>query len=255
MKNSTITTLELERFRLGELPNTELARLESSLGETEREQLQQMDRDDAQLLSQLPTAVFAAEIGRRVQPVRTSWGLKRSLKWSFVPALVAASAEFLVLHEPPPTDGARPMQVGANRAKGDFRLLIYRRQAAESILLQQGDLAQAGDALQLGHLLVEPRNGVIVSLDGNGAVTRHWPDPGVPAQMQIGKRVLDFSYHLDDAPKFERFVMVYSESPIDIDTVIKAAKTVASGPNAQNTQLELPKQWKQVSTTLLKSSD
>lgn len=61
-------------------------------------------------------------------------------------------------------------------------------------------------------------HGVIVSIDGRGQVTLHFPaDAGAPTALESGRAVpLSHSYELDDAPLFERFMFVTAEAPDDL---------------------------------------
>jgi hypothetical protein len=71
-------------------------------------------------------------------------------------------------------------------------------------------------------------------VDGNGVVTRHWPIDGDAAVSLIsgGEFLLPYSYELDDAPDFEAFALVWSDSVFsvaDAETAM-AAMTQASSP-------------------------
>ncbi|MDE2832664.1 MAG: hypothetical protein OXN20_21310, partial [Gemmatimonadota bacterium] len=68
--------------------------------------------------------------------------------------------------------------------------------------------------------------GVIVSVDGRGTVTRHLPASGTSAVRLIqGDPVpLDYSYELDDAPKWERFYFLTADASFDVRDVVQVAK-------------------------------
>ena len=67
--------------------------------------------------------------------------------------------------------------------------------------------------------------GVILSIDGRGAVTVHHPRDGRQAARLVpGQEVrLSSAYRLDDAPGWERFVLVTAEVPFDVAPVVEAA--------------------------------
>ena len=64
--------------------------------------------------------------------------------------------------------------------------------------------------------------GVILSIDGNGSVTRHFPESGWTAvkMKHSGSEIpLDFSYELDDAPDFECFILVASKKAFSLEGI------------------------------------
>lgn len=106
--------------------------------------------------------------------------------------------------------------------KGQSRRLAIHRIAkanAEALRLSNGDSASAGDLLQVGTLAGPKRFVAILSLDGNGQITRHLPESGDSSLLVSSKLQAPHSYQLDDAPKFERFVLVESRTPFDLVTV------------------------------------
>ena len=72
--------------------------------------------------------------------------------------------------------------------------------------------------------------GAIVSVDGRGTVTVHYPD-GAPAAapMNGGRSVLlSHAYELDDAPQWERFYIITGATPFPIDAIVSAARRAGS---------------------------
>ena len=64
-------------------------------------------------------------------------------------------------------------------------------------------------------------------MDGNGNITRHFPDASWQAEklQKTGEEVpLSFSYELDDAPKYECFIFVASKNPFDFSKIESVAK-------------------------------
>ena len=62
--------------------------------------------------------------------------------------------------------------------------------------------------------------GVIFSVDGNGNITRHFPENSWQAEAlehDFSEIPLDFSYELDNAPDFECFIMVTSKQQFTLD--------------------------------------
>ena len=134
----------------------------------------------------------------------------------------------------PATDG--------HRLKGlQPALALYRRTTAGSEALADGARARKGDVLRLGYRAAGRAYGAIVSIDGRGAVTRHLPAQGTHAvELQAGPVLLDESYELDDAPRFERFYLAVAEEPFEIAPLLEAVKRAAGTP-----RLDLPDVFEQ----------
>lgn len=247
-----VPELWLERAHLGELPPAEAAALADRLTPDQRAHLAELAAEDAALQVSHPPAKVAAEIRRRaglsVRRKATAWGLGLTV--------AAAAAAALLVTAPPPASPRQAVAVDAPadglRAKGDPRLLVFRNAGAEPELLLDGAQAKAGDALQLGVIAEAGLHGVIVSLDGAGVVTRHWPEGEGDTALPAGRVVLDFSYVLDDAPAHERFVLVTADDALDPAAVEAAAQAVAAGADPQTTPLALPEGWRQATLTLRK---
>jgi hypothetical protein len=109
-----------------------------------------------------------------------------------------------------------------------------------------GASAQSGDELRLGWFVDAPTDAVLVSLDGRGVTTPHFPTSGAGAgKAPQGRTLLDTAYALDDAPGFERFVLVVGPN-VTAERVVDAAKAVARTPSATTDRLPLPAEWAQI---------
>lgn len=117
------------------------------------------------------------------------------------------------------------------RIKGlDSKLIIYRMKGKEIEELKSSDTAREGDIIQIGYIAMDKfRYGSIISIDGRGTVTLHYPEsPDSHGELTMNKKVLlNKSYELDDSPSFERFVMILSDEPVDTSGIIKKAKKLA----------------------------
>ena len=108
----------------------------------------------------------------------------------------------------------------ATRVKGSgAKLYVYRKEGDKATLLSAGDKVKQNDILQLSYVAGGDLYGAIISVDGNGTVTRHFPDSGDTAAKleQSGEIPLGFSYQLDNAPRFERFILITGPKPFPID--------------------------------------
>ena len=109
--------------------------------------------------------------------------------------------------------------------------------------------------LRLGYVAAGRRFGVILSIDGRGAVTLHFPSSptGATALAGPGESLLPDAFELDDAPEFERFFLITADSPPAVDGVLAAARSLgASSHGAGVGLLELPPGLDQTSFLLRK---
>ena len=121
-------------------------------------------------------------------------------------------------------------------------LAVYRKTNTGSETLNDGAIAHRGDLIRLGYRAAGKPYGVILSIDGRGAVTMHLPPNGEQAaSLQNEPTVLlDKAYELDDAPRWERFYFVTGETSFLVQPVMDAARRAASSSRPQP-KLELPK--------------
>ena len=263
----------LERLAQGELDATHADAIRARLSaegrswEAELGALAQSNRD---ILAAQPKAVFAAAIRQRVRsaaPVtatRMPWRLLAPL------ALTGALAATLVLGR----TGPAPMSTNdsdgeVTQIKGDPsnqpRLLVYRQRAGqasagdEAERLRDGARAARGDLLQLAYAAPDRTlYGVVISMDGAGHVTQHLPDEGTASAAPLRatpEMRLPSAYQLDDAPAFERFVLVTASRTFPVAVVTRAAANLAGhGARARSGSLELPAGFHQAWFLLDKAS-
>jgi len=238
----------VERLHAGDLPAAEAEAVRRRLlAEGGLSRLDELGRDDAAFRIVHPAAPAAEELRRRAGLTRRS----RTWRPFVFPALVAATAAALAVVVPLVQPGVRPGD--DTREKGlEARLEIYR--PSQAAPLADGATARAGDLLQLAYVSAGAPYGVIVSVDGRGAVTLHWPEGGGPAaRLARGKAVpLAHAYQLDDAPRFERFFLVTGAKPFDSAAVVEAARRLFAGGGAERGALELPGGLAQEALTLRK---
>lgn len=124
-------------------------------------------------------------------------------------ALAVAATVLLVLAPrtiaPPPVSPApTATPEPGERIKGMRpALALFRKSERGSEALADGDVARAGDLVRVGYRAAGRAYGVILSIDGRGAVTLHLPaGGGRAAALHPGDTVLlGHSYELDDAPR------------------------------------------------------
>jgi hypothetical protein len=265
-----IPEIVLERYRLGELPAADAARIAALAGgdPAVRERLGAIERSDAEFV--------ARELGRRLEDeVRRQlgarkgaggWGLGASrwpgAGWGLAAVAAAAAILFAVVPRGVVRQDA-PIAVPVGTDDGDRikglrpALALYRRTADGSETLADGAVARAGDLLRIGYRAAGRPYGVILSVDGRGSVTVHLPDAAeraVPLRRDATV-LLDRAYELDDAPNWERFYFVSGHEPFAIAPLVDAARRVAaSGRGTPPAALPLPPGFEQSSVSIQKET-
>ena len=280
-----VPDLMLEKLVLGELPEGQARALRQRLEQAGDERLEAIERSNAEILREHPPAEVAAAVRRRLARqgdedararTRPGW-----LMWA--PAAAAASVLLVwwvgregdpnggtsdgsaVIAEADPREVPDPKSLSADEGgapeqiflKGDPVLSIDRVHDGRPQRMSDRDAVAAGDLLQVTYNAKGAQQGVIVSIDGAGVATLHFPvselaDPGL---AHGGPIPLPESYELDDAPGFERFFFVTVDAArprLDVAKVLDAARGLAAGEHAEDGALALPEQWRQQSILLRK---
>jgi hypothetical protein len=260
-----ISDLTLEQYALGELSRDAEVRVRAAL-QTDaalQARLAAIRDSDARILADYPAGRMAqairARLGSRVRsfPSRRVHG-RAPLAW----AIPMAAAVLLFVSFVAYREGVLPQLASSmteiTRMKGARpRLSVYRKTASGAEQLAAGQAARQRDVLQISYTAAGARYGVILSVDGRGTVTWHLPAGAAPAAAPAlapqGEVPLPSAYELDDAPGFERFIFVYSESVFDPRAVEQAVRALAARPDAaENAALALPKGLSQLSVALKK---
>lgn len=183
--------------------------------------------DDARVLSRLPPKTAAANIEAALAKTTAP----SPLRFFVAPAVAVAAVlcVFVVVPEKPRGDVI----------KGDAQpgLLISRQLNGNAVSLSSWDVVHKGDVVQVRTKGAGFAHGVVVSVDGAGHVTRHFPDEGAPTLLPSGTTSLPFSFELDDAPRFERFFFVASHAALDVKRVEDAAAATARSKDPRTATL------------------
>jgi hypothetical protein len=225
-----IPDLILEQYRLRELPSVEAQRVERLLSTDEalRHRLDALEQSDEEIARQYPASWLAPRIRARV-PAPGG----KAIFWR-IPLALTAAATIVLLASPRRAIAPDPIAPPAveERIKGlKPSLTIYRRTAAGSETLADRSVVRPGDLLRLGYNSARQPYGIVLSIDGRGLVTQHFPAAGDRAAplARDGVTLLDSSYELDEAPGVERFYFVTGDTPFPIAPVLEAARTAAAG--------------------------
>ena len=275
MNKETCSDYYLERYILGELPeeDTREIRRQASTNPEVLAALENIESSNQAVLLRYPPAVVKERLLGRLAEAR---GRKREKGWLirttqlrralYVSSAFAAALILLVLVRPSlkkegvgeePRAGEEYSQAKGTEALdlSKTQLLVYRKNRDRVEMLTDGSLSRAGDLLQLAYVAAQAPYGVILSIDGRGGITLHYPtEKGGTTDLTQNKRIpLPNAIELDDAPAFERFFFLTSASPIDPAGILERAKAFAADPwRAREGKLELPEGIEQNSIIILK---
>ncbi len=273
-----IADILVELLALGELPPDEAAAVRARLSEDDDPRLQAIAASNEEILARHPVEVIAPRLraaafetgDASVIPLVIAPAHRRRWVVGAITTAAAIAIVWLLVDRAPKVDGddgpdvvARAGEgVGATdatdeypggqvRHKGVARLLVHVQGGAQP--LSEDDTVRAGETLQLSYATGSQPYGVIVSLDGAGVATLHWPSrPDETTKLSPGLVSLDHAYELDDAPKFERFFFVTSERPIDPARILDATRALGRTSRAPTGDLALSEGMSQVSLRLRK---
>jgi anti-sigma factor RsiW len=249
MPAEKVNPLLLERFVLGELPADQLAAMRARVeGDPELQAaVAEIEADNRAVLIAHPPAAVAEAVRQRVgKPV------KKSAPWLWlVPAVGMAALGSWALSGNDST-ALRLEEPDTTRVKGSPQLIVHRQKGKEAEALANGAAARAGDVLQLSYVAAGAAYGAVVSIDGNGATTLHFPATQDGPTRLLSHAALEAAYELDAAPRFERFFLVTSAAPIDVSKVMERAHALAVSPNADSAALSVSPEIKETSVLLRK---
>ncbi|NRA64498.1 MAG: hypothetical protein HRU19_08455 [Pseudobacteriovorax sp.] len=206
-----IPQLYLERYALGESNQEERHLIESNMEPQKlTELIGDLQRQNRDYLEKYPF------------PLNLKKTHRKKNHWQGALPVLAACA-LLLLFIFPMVIPESPSDLRTERAKGgDDGLVVFKKTETGDIeSLSPKSSVKAGDLIQIAYKNETPGYGVIFSLDGNGQYTLHFPaNSDANQNLAMGAlNLLDFSYELDDAPAFERFIFLRSDQPIDMQWV------------------------------------
>ncbi len=263
-KETRVPEWMLERYLLDELPRRQRRQMEKKLAQDAglRSALEKLRAADRQVLSTYPADQAIPKILKKAALSRpAAKRSRRRLAWVAVPLLATAVLLLIIL---PPFLQRR---LGVAESRGEYAgikggatpagpaLQVFRQRDGAEEALASGDRAQAGDALQLAYLPGRFTHGVILSIDGAGGVTLHFPACAeCGTALRSARRVLLASaFELDQAPRFERFFFITAKKPLPTAAILEKAGWLAADPErAMAGPLDLPAVYGQFSLLLRK---
>jgi len=254
VKKEVVNELYYEQILLGELDSKNYD--EESIDKSEILRIEQSNED---ILKKYPARQMADLINDRMKKESETSPKIINFKKIYIP--LTAAAVFLLFFTMIPIykDTVQDSDMDTSetvRLKGNIpSLYIYRGNSANAELLNNNSLVKEKDLLQISYDSAGTKYGVIFSIDGRGTVTLHFPD-NVYSNTRLdygGKIYLPFSYELDNAPFFERFFFISSDSEIDASLIMENAGRIAKGNKSE--MLILPQEFKQQSIILFKEEE
>jgi hypothetical protein len=245
-----VPDLWLEQYVLGELDQARTAFITRELAHSPslRVRLEALERSDREIRAAYPPPRLVADVtaragGRRGRrPAAVVLATTAAIGLAATPWLWSASGRF------GESRSAAAPSSSDDRVKGTgAALAVYRQTPAGSEALRDGDRGRAGDLLRVGYQASRAGFGAILSVDGSGVVTRHYPlDGPTAAPLEVGALVLlNEAFELDAAPRWERFHLFASDSPFDLDPLIRAlgaGGNVAAPPGLEHATLSIAKE-------------
>ena len=268
MSEKRVPDFLIEQYVLGELPPEKAREVERS--ERFAERVAEVERDTERFLEAHPPQAFAqrirnayeaAERSPATSSARSRPGAGRTIRFMTfaVPGAAAVLALAFVLFGGLGIDTAPVVDPDSEivRLKGaEPRISVYRSAGTENAEeLADGDVARQGDLLQITYTASGRAFGAIVSVDGRGTVTLHYPPTpsSEPALSTGGEQQLPYAYRLDDAPAFERFYFVTSETLFDVSELLSRIRTQADSiVSSPDTELRLPGDFEVEAITIRK---
>jgi len=222
----TVPDWKIERYLLGELPESEMTALKNLENDELRLQIEQLKNSNAELLAKHPYKPKFTVLSK--VPI-----VPMNLAAIF---LLCVSALMAILYsEDTYEDGTRVKGLKSG-------LEIWRKTAEQTEQLADNSEAKAGDLIQIRYSAIEPY-GALFSLDGNGVLTIHLAGKnGKAASLESGKIVsLENAYELDNAPKFETFYLITASKEFELAPVVEKLLQGKIPNNLQVKQIKLRK--------------
>ena len=183
-----------------------------------------LKKSNEEILDSYKADFVFEEITKKSEKERNVVKMPKKIKYSPWKFSLAAMLAFALAS--PIVIRSLNMQKDSNyiRVKGNAnpQIKLYRQSGDNAILLKNGENARENDVIQITYTPGTCNYGLIFSVDGNGNITRHFPENSWSSQKleKTGGEVpLSFSYALDDAPDYECFVFVASNDEFDLSKI------------------------------------
>ncbi len=214
----------LEQMLLGEKKTEPDPTVHARLKELEQSNREILEKYPAAAMKQAVSGKIAA---RKKADVRhfPAMSAMRYAGYAAAACLVVTLTLVAVIQRPSVISSGTDTVSIKERPKGNANhMYVYRKAESGVEKLETGARVSENDVLQLSYLVTDKKWGFIFSIDGDGVITQHYPERGTfSALLESGGEIpLSFSYQLDDAPSFERFVMISSAESFSAQKILES---------------------------------
>jgi hypothetical protein len=254
----------LEQIKMEEIPEKtyngiDLKEKISGLHESDRAILDRYSADSMRRIVADKLSLSASEKRKnRTFSFKYQWGFT-GIPTALAAALFAALVlpPFLYGRKNPVENSSTGKTTEIERSKGaGAQIFLYKKEEREAVQLYNKSFIKGGDSIQIGYTAAGAKYGFIISIDGNGMVTQHYPDYGYNAAElnSNGEVLLNYSYQLDNAPSFERFLFITGNDSFNTRDFINTLKHLENRKSAGTADFLacLPPYTKMSSIVLLK---
>lgn len=224
---------KLERYLTGDLPDEEMRKIRNLeiSDEVFAGRVRMFREDSRAILRKMPFETLSARLDMAPSQAngRGSAG-SNIIKFAVAAALVLSVVTVALFSQKEITPSGAEQGAGTDvamlvesgngtRIKGmDSRMEAWKKTDGGIAKLEDMSDVREGDEIQLRYSVPQKCYGLLFSMDGNGAITMHMGDGDKAIALEPGKMVtLPYAYKLDDAPQFEKFFFLVSDTLFSID--------------------------------------
>ena len=227
-----ITDFDIEQFILGELESEKRDFILNELNSSAelRSKIAKIKLANEKFLEENPAHLMATQIENESLRKELDKPLYSS-KWFAIPTVTLVLLMTFIIPGEYFSQEGNVVGVWSSssyeeRIKGEeFSMQIHRKTSNSVSLLSDSMKVSEGDLLQISIKYMASTFASVLSVDGRGVVTTHFPNEGSQGELKNqGLYILPFSYELDDAPKFEKFYLITSDTPVNLDSLSDSVK-------------------------------
>ena len=227
---------KLERYLTGDLPESEMREILEleKKDEVFAQRVKLMREDNVAILRKMPFERLSEKLDAMPERSNSAGNTVhvnfRLVKFAAAAAFVLAVVSVALFSQREITPAGTEQAAGTDvamlvdsgndtRIKGmDARMEAWKKTDGGIAKLEDMSDAREGDEIQLRYSVPQKCYGLLFSMDGNGAITMHMGDGDKAIALEPGKMVtLPYAYKLDNAPHFEKFFFLVSDTLFSID--------------------------------------
>lgn len=238
MDKMKINDLKLEQYRLGELQEEEMLLINKQikLYPELQNRLKKIEEEETIFHKEISSEEMIGDILNKHQSKKIKSKRKLSFSLVLVPVMIITVMVSITIftqfnkepvHKTTQDKDILRVKGDGRKLKEDPKIFLFKKTDTKKVEnIKNNSLAQEGDLFQIAYTAGNKKYGIILSLDGKETFTLHYPETeDKNCQLKHGQLVyLEHSYELDNAPDFEQFWFISSNTKIDIAGIIKMIK-------------------------------